>query len=331
MSLGTMAIIYGYVLEKKMWVRVALALGAIPIAVLANATRVTGTGLLAHYWSPQAAEGFFHTFSGWLIFVVSLLLLFALHGALRLVDRKWVSKGRGEAGAGPAEAPQEPEGTKLLATAPGVARLAFALLLLLAAGGALFAARGDEKTPAHRPVIEFPRQLGPWDSSEDFPISDEIKSILGDGDFLVRVFRAPDRPHIEFFLAYFPTQRTGSTIHSPQNCIPGAGWTPVDFARVQIPRGPEKQQVVVNRYVIAKGLDRQMVLYWYQSNGRIVASEYWAKIFLVTDSIRLQRSDGALVRIITPIRRGEELVAAEQRAVTFAQRAFQELDPFVPR
>jgi exosortase D (VPLPA-CTERM-specific) len=329
MSLGTLAIIYGYFLEKNLWHRVWLALGAIPIAVLANASRITGTGLLAHYWSPEAAEGFFHTFSGWLIFVVSLALLFGLHGLLVLLGKRFPGRG---AAAEPEPAAAAPilNGRSLLAATPGVVRLVLSLALIFAAGATIYVARGEEKTPPHLPVAEFPRQVGAWNSSQDFPLDDETRKILGDGDFLLRLYRSPEKPAVDFFLAYFPTQRTGSTIHSPQNCIPGAGWSPIEATRIQIAR-QANDRVTVNRYIIAKGMDRQLVLYWYQSNGRIIASEYWAKIYLVWDSIRLQRSDGALVRIITPIRRGEELASAEQRAVSFAQDALQQLDPFVPR
>jgi EpsI family protein len=133
---------------------------------------------------------------------------------------------------------------------------------------------------------------------------------------------------VDFFLAYFPTQRTGSTIHSPQNCLPGSGWIPADLKRIALP-GSEK--ALVNRYIIAKGLDRQLVLYWYQSNGRIVASEYWAKFFLVADSVRRNRSDGALVRIVTPVARDESVETAERRALDFARQALPQLDRFVPR
>src|SRR5437764_9538068 len=115
-------------------------------------------------------------------------------------------------------------------------------------------------------------------------------------------------------MAYFPTQRTGSTIHSPQNCLPGSGWVPVEFSRVEVPlRGSDN--IRVNRYVIGKGLDRMLVIYWYQAHGRVVASEYWAKFYLVEDAIRMNRSDGALVRLMTPIGQNESAASAQQRGV----------------
>jgi len=208
-------------------------------------------------------------------------------------------------------------------------RLAVVVAMLGGAGLFLRARDRGEALPPRQELAGFPRQVAGW-SGEDIPLDPDIRKILGDGEFLLRIYRSGVQPYVDLFVAYFPTQRTGSTIHSPQNCLPGSGWAPVDFARIQLPQGADRQ-TTVNRYVISKGLEQQLVLYWYQSNGRVVASEYWAKIFLVTDSIRRNRSDGALVRIVTPIARGESITDAEKRAVGFAGAATPLLDPFVPR
>ncbi|MBI3483985.1 MAG: EpsI family protein [Acidobacteria bacterium] len=207
--------------------------------------------------------------------------------------------------------------------------LRFAVVVVLLAGTAVLLRARDrgETLPPHQALQEFPKEIGAW-LGEDVPLQPDVRQILGDGDFLVRFYRAPGLPYVDFFLAYFPTQRTGSTIHSPQNCLPGSGWIPADLKRIELTAG---ENALVNRYIIAKGLDRQVVLYWYQSNGRIVASEYWAKFYLAADSIRRNRSDGALVRIVTPVARGESIESAEQRALGFARQARPQLDRFVPR
>lgn len=207
----------------------------------------------------------------------------------------------------------------------------FLVLTVLLAGSAVFlrARSGSENLPPRKPLAQFPLQVGAWSGTE-IPIDAETIRVLGDGDFMQRIYRAPDKPFVDLFVGYFPTQRTGSTIHSPQNCLPGAGWSPVESTKRQL-HAEGRPPVTVNRYIIAKGLDRQLVLYWYQSNGRVVASEYWSKIYLVTDSIRRNRSDGALVRIVTPIPRGEDLAGAEKRAEDFASKSLLLLDEFVPR
>jgi EpsI family protein len=214
--------------------------------------------------------------------------------------------------------------------APSWSRFALALGLIVITAGFLAARSGAENVPAREPLAKMPLVVDGW-NGRDREIDQDALRVLGDGEFLLRDFsRSPAEPWINLFVAYFPTQRTGSTMHSPQNCLPGAGWLPIQSGLLRL-RGADGEPVEVNRYIIAKGLDRQLVLYWYQSHGRIVASEYWAKIFLVTDAMRWNRSDGAMVRVITPITRGESEPLAVARATSFAERVFPTLEKFIPR
>jgi EpsI family protein len=135
---------------------------------------------------------------------------------------------------------------------------------------------------------------------------------------------------VDLYLAYFPTQRTGDTIHSPRNCLPGGGWVPIESGQIRIAL-PSQSSISVNRYIITKAADRKLVLYWYQAHGRAVASEYRAKFYLIADAIRMNRTDGSLVRIVTSIADGEESRAAQARAVIFAEQIIPELDRFMPR
>jgi EpsI family protein len=160
----------------------------------------------------------------------------------------------------------------------------------------------------------------------------DVLAILGPGDFLLRVYRDPQthQPPVNLFIAYFPSQRTGDTIHSPQHCLPGAGWAPVENRRMDLSM-PGHAPFPVNRYLIAKGDSKQVVLYWYWAHDRGVASEYWAKFYLVADSIHMHRSDGALVRIITPLLPGETADAATERLLPFANQVTPLLDGYIPR
>jgi len=147
----------------------------------------------------------------------------------------------------------------------------------------------------------------------------------------LRVYRSSeDRlPASDIFIAYFPSQRTGDTIHSPKNCLPGAGWTPVESSQVQLEVSGHAP-FPVNRYVIAKGDERQLVLYWYLAHNRPVASEYWARIYLVSDSIRMNRSDGSLIRLSTPMLPGESADSAMQRLMPFATQVVPLLNRYIP-
>jgi EpsI family protein len=208
-------------------------------------------------------------------------------------------------------------------------RLVAAAMLLLATGAFLRARSQPEVVPARMLLLTFPRNIGSW-TGEDSPIPPEILDILGPGEFLSRVYETKYQSYVDLFVAYFPSQRTGDTIHSPKNCLPGAGWVPVRSQRIRVRRG-NGQFFLANQAIIAKGSDRALVLYWYQSHGRQVASEYSAKLYLVADSIRMNRSDGALVRITTPLELHENPAAAQERVIGFAEQILPLLGGYIPR
>lgn len=181
--------------------------------------------------------------------------------------------------------------------------------------------------PPRDPLSSFPLNIGNWQGAE-VTIPQWALDVLGGGEFAERRFsRSSQEPSVDLFMAYFPSQRMGSTMHSPQNCLPGSGWTPVNFSRVDLAR-PGGGSIRVNRYVLARGMDRLLVYYWFQEHGRVVASEYWSKFYLVADAIRLNRSDGALVRITTGI---DDPVRADRRAVEFVETVLPSLDRYIPR
>ena len=210
--------------------------------------------------------------------------------------------------------------------------LRFILATLLIAGAAvLLQARArSEVFPPRLPLKQFPAQFGGWNGT-DVAIDKDVLEVLGPGDFLVRIYQNQQKtPYIDLFIAYFRSQRAGDTIHSPQHCLPGAGWAPIENQRITLST-PGHEPFPANRYLIAKGDSRQLVLYWFWAHNRGVASEYWAKFYLVADSIKMNRSDGALVRITTPMYPGETVDAAQQRILPFAGDVMPLLDSYIPR
>ncbi len=196
----------------------------------------------------------------------------------------------------------------------------------------LLQARGrNEVFPQRPPLQSFPEQFGSW-TSTDLPLDKETLDVLGPGDFLLRQYspQTSDDSAVNLYIAYFPSQRAGDTIHSPKNCLPGAGWLPVESERIELSL-PNHAPFPVNRYVIAKGDARLLVLYWYWAHDRGVASEYWAKYYLVADAIRMNRSDGALVRIMTAMLPGESSEAAQARLMPFSSQIVSRLDDYIPR
>jgi len=191
--------------------------------------------------------------------------------------------------------------------------------------------RGDEdRVLPSRPLEELPTTLSSR-LATDFPLDPETLQTLGKGDFLNREYmRSPtDRAPIGLFIAYFPTQRTGQSIHSPQHCLPGAGWTFLSSGVTEL-TGAGGMKETVGEYLINNGRDTEEVLYWYQLHGRSIASDYKAKLYTLADSIRLGRTDEALVRIITPVNSGEDRLEAHNRAVGFAEQIVPLLPAYVP-
>jgi len=204
--------------------------------------------------------------------------------------------------------------------------------ILLASAGALLWARGDRDViPDAPPLKTFPWHLGAW-SGTDLDILPEERKILGDGDFLSREYVASDAalPPVQLFIAYYPSQRTGDTIHSPRHCLPGHGFSPVANDTIWL-SFPGHAPFPANRYIVAKQDARALVLYWYWAHDRGQASEYWVKYFLIRDSIKLNRSDGALIRIILVMRPGESGLAAEQRALPFTNLVLPLMNDYIPR
>jgi EpsI family protein len=189
----------------------------------------------------------------------------------------------------------------------------------------------SELFPPRSPLASLPLVVGEW-SGQEFSLDQQTLDILGQGEFLLRDYTDASQPQppIGLFIAYFPSQKAGDTIHSPNHCLPGAGWVPTLRQVVQISR-PDGSSFPVNRYVVSKEGNRQLVLYWFQAHGRAVASEYWAKYYLVADSIRMNRSDGALVRLMSPMYREESPDAAQARIMKIGAQLLPLLDHYIPR
>ena len=186
-----------------------------------------------------------------------------------------------------------------------------------------------ESTPPARPLSEFPKTIGDYRSVADFEFDPQTMKVLGVTDYINRAYFASGVGDLGLYIGYFRTQRTGATIHSPKNCLPGAGWQPMVSEIYQLSL-PDGRKVPVNLYVIRKDLDQQIVLYWYQSHGRVVASEYWGKVYLVADAIRLNRTDAALVRITAPVQSGD-MNSAREHAIAFAQQVALDVEQVIPR
>ena len=205
-----------------------------------------------------------------------------------------------------------------------------ALLAVLLLGGGVINVweRAGEAHVSRRNLKDFPAQVGSWRQvGDDLRFDDETEKVLRADDYLSRNFVSNGRT-ASFYVGYYATQRNGATYHSPLNCLPGSGWVMSDPARITIAPAGGGAPFEANRFVIANGRDRALMIYWYQGRGRAVASEYWGKIYTVLDSVRRRRSDGAMVRVMVPV--GNSQQVAQNAAVEMAAQAAAELPAFVP-
>jgi len=180
--------------------------------------------------------------------------------------------------------------------------------------------------PNRHPLVGLPMTIGGWQGRATAPLDARVLAVLGADDYTNRIYTGPSGRQAGLYIGYHATQRQGDSIHSPMNCLPGAGWQPVRRERIALD-GDEWR--TVNKIIIQNGEDRQLVLYWYQSHGRIIASEYTAKAQLFLDALRTGRTDAALVRIITPIRPGSN--DSEQGALDAAAGFATDLVPLLSR
>lgn len=210
-------------------------------------------------------------------------------------------------------------------------------ICILATSGYLAHASRAEPTPIRQSLTGLPFTIGDWRGQRQPDFSPEILKVLRVDDYTTRTYDSPQGA-VGLYIGYHASQRHGASIHSPLNCLPGAGWLPVEQSRIQLQvadsPGGAPRTIEVNRVVIERGLDRQLVLYWYQSHDRVVASEYWGKVYSVLDAIRYNRTDAALIRVIAPIESGDDRLRAateaEQTAVGFVQTIFPLLGQYLP-
>ncbi|MFN2511753.1 MAG: exosortase C-terminal domain/associated protein EpsI [Pyrinomonadaceae bacterium] len=204
------------------------------------------------------------------------------------------------------------------------------LLVLLLVGGIVVNAWEylGEKPAARKELKDFPNQLGNWQQvGPDQRFDDATLSVLRASDYLMRNYRTRAGQGGNLYIGYYASQKDGATYHSPLNCLPGSGWTMSAPGIVTI-APPGKPAFEANRYVIENGATKDLMIYWYQGRGRAVASEYWGKVYTVIDSVRLRRSDGAMVRVMVPV--GTSETAALASATELASSASTLLPEFIP-
>ncbi len=292
-----------------------LMIAAVPIAVLTNAARVTATGIFTYYYGKQATESTLHEASGLLVYVAALLLLISVNHLLKKVLRR----GKGSDEAIPSVTSFQVRGGSVIAVASAI---------LICGIAVNWIANRGEMSVERRPLSELPATLGDWrQRGDEIRFSADVENVLRTTDYTMREYALADGRIANLYVGYYGSQRTGATYHSPQNCLPGAGWVMSSPSYIDITTGDGKT-FKANRYLLENGPYREVMIYWYQGRGRIEASEYNDKLNTIRDSVQRRRSDGAIVRVMTSV--GNDETAAIQAASDLSARLEELLYPFVP-
>ena len=322
--LMTLAFIVTYFFRAPFWKRLILFLASIPVAILMNSLRIGLIGVSVAYWGQKMAEGVLHFFEGWVVFMVSTVVLLLIATTLSRLGRHPMRLRDAlvmDLGPAPARV-RESQPRKL-------PRPFLACMALVTVGAALGyqTPQRTEIQPARNVFMSFPMQLEGWKGSRsvmDAVYLDQLKL----SDYLYATYvRAADLP-VNVWVAYYDSQRKGDSTHSPASCLPGGGWQFQNFGNYSIDIAGERLRV--NRAVIVHGGDRELMYYWFPQRGRDITSDYLLKWYLLWDAMTRDRSDGALVRLIIPLPPGISAATGDRQLTAFARAFVPELPHYVP-
>ena len=319
-----MGLVFAYLFHKKWWERLVIITATVPISVVSNALRIAITGYLTLKVSPEAAEGFFHGFSGWLIFMVSFVLLAMLSRLLKMISTRIGDKPTDRA----SKKAGVPAALSLSRVRPSYLWMASALFLgFWAAHGAL---ASGQITPARKSLQDFPATLGDW-TGEKSVLREEILEALWADDYIQIGYKNRQTGDILLlFVPYYEYQGTRHTAHSPVSCLVGGGFAPRSSKILKrdfpAPFGP----VEIRQMVLEKGRQYLLSNYWFQGRGRVIVSEYANKWYLFWDSITKRRTDGALVRIEMVLHPEQSVAEAQAVMDGFTAEVMEILPKYVP-
>jgi exosortase D (VPLPA-CTERM-specific) len=310
------------------WKRIALFLSTIPIAILMNSLRIGIIGALVEYQGIAAAQGFLHLFEGWAVFVLCLAILFSQ----ALVLHRLPPRGGAFRETFVMDLPlRQLSSLRLPPLRRQMPLMAVTGILGVTALASLFFTGRTEIPPGRESFASFPLALDGWQGRER-ALAPEILQALKLDDYIDVDFtdtRTGDL--VNFYVAYYASQRKGASAHSPASCIPGGGWEIEDLRTVRIEgAGSEGAGLPVNRVIISKGNARELVYYWFQQRGRILTNEYLVKWYLLLDAITRNRTDGALVRLVTPLQQGADLAKADEMLAGFIRKIEPNLRDYIP-
>jgi exosortase D (VPLPA-CTERM-specific) len=331
--LASFGFLCAWLYNAPLWARALVLVATIPITIVTNSARIALTGLFVEHGSIELAEGFMHLFEGWVIFIIALFILFALMWLLGWLTgraRRFADLLDFDRLAGGPVLPRPPAGRPALAVSLPLVACTGLMIATVLAHGPLTAR--EQTIPARPGLVTFPLRFADWQGQPHVVTEQNVLRALGATDYLLAdyVHAGSGEPPVNLWVAYYDEQLGNAAIHSPKDCLPGGGWEYVSLASVPSPvTTAAGQPFEINRGVIAQGLEQMVIYYWLDIRGRQITNDATLKIYNLWDSYSMGRSDGALVRVMTPVRNGEPVEAADTRIQDFIKNMYPALEPHV--
>lgn len=325
--LMTLGFLMAYFYKGALWKRVVLFLSSIPITVLMNSIRVGAIGVMVEHWGIAMAEGFLHEFQGWMIFMICAAIML---GESVLLTRIGHETGNWRQLFGVEFPAPTPRGALVHKRRLPHSFIAACAVLVIFVGVTQVLPRPAEIYPKRASFDEFPMDWPPWKGRKS-----SMEGVYGDvlklDDYLLADFTSGPGQSVNLYIAYYNSQRKGEAVHSPRSCLPGGGWQLRDFGQrtlddIKI----NGNSLRINRTLIELGDQRELVYYWFEQRGRVITNEFAVKWYLFWDALTRNRTDGALVRLITILPPGGDEAAADHRLVDLAARIVPTLARYIP-
>lgn len=326
-SLTSIAFLCAYLFHGALWKRIVIFLSAIPITIFMNSFRIGVTGILVEYWGISHADGFLHEFEGLVIFGFAVVLLLMVMTFLARMGKS--GKKLFEVFDIPQSKMKSNGGFSTLAISkPFIATVA---ALFLVGFTMQFATNREEQKLARKSFFSFPEKLDVWQGKKSLLGDNYLKALKLD-DYILADYKNENGKTVNFYLAWYASQKAGKSAHSPRSCLPGGGWQITELTRKSLTISSfGKSSVQVNRTVIQSGDTKQLVYYWFDQRGRNLTSEYMVKWFIFWDSMVKNRSDGALIRLTTYVHPAEKISEADKRLLSFSKKIMPLLSEYVPK
>jgi len=319
----SLSFIAAYFFSVAYWKRIIIVISSIPITIFMNSFRIGVIGILVEYGGIEQAEGFLHDFEGWVVFMFSIGVILLEMWLILILSK---DKRPFNEVFGIYYPDETPEGASVnYRTAKKT--LIVALMVLVAASAiTIMLGQRSEVNLERKVFVQFPMQVGEW-TGQKGRIEKAQLDLLKLDDYIMANY-TKNNDAVNFYVAFYEQQETGGAAHSPKTCLPGGGWRILSHTEISLAKTPLSS--AINRFVIGKGEHKQVVYYWFQQRGKTIASEYAVKWHMLIDSIKDNRTDGALVRLTAYVGVNEDVEGADKKLLEFAQQITPVLQDYIP-